>query len=121
MGSAFEELIAEAAAEKMLDVQSGDGRLLQDLPRLPPLLVATGGYAPNVMLAGRRLLPRGASGHRRCALGETHARGGAPRDPAFRRCIAVTGIVARQDRRFLDVVDLSWRLRRAGLSPGNLP
>jgi SAM-dependent methyltransferase len=45
---------------RMLDLQSGGGELLAGLPRVPPLLVGTEGYAPNVSLAGRRLRPRGA-------------------------------------------------------------
>jgi SAM-dependent methyltransferase len=44
----------------MLDLQSGGGELLAGLPELPPLLVASEGYAPNVDLAARRLRPRGA-------------------------------------------------------------
>jgi SAM-dependent methyltransferase len=49
-----------ARAERMLDLQSGGGEMLSALPKLPPLLVATEGYAPNVVVAARRLQPRGA-------------------------------------------------------------
>jgi hypothetical protein len=44
----------------MLDLQSGGGELLAGLPTLPPLMVATEGYTPNVAVAARRLRPRGA-------------------------------------------------------------
>lgn len=47
-------------ASLMLDLQSGGGEMLGDLPHLPPVLVATEGYAPNVAAAARRLRPRGA-------------------------------------------------------------
>jgi SAM-dependent methyltransferase len=46
-------------AEKVLDLQSGSGEMLATLPHLPPFLVATEGYRPNLTLAARRLLPRG--------------------------------------------------------------
>jgi SAM-dependent methyltransferase len=49
-----------AAAETMLDVQSGGGEMLAALPHLPPLLVASEGYAPNIVIAAHRLRPRGA-------------------------------------------------------------
>ena len=47
-------------AAAMLDLQSGGGELLAELPDLPPLLVASEGYRPNVPVAVRRLRPRGA-------------------------------------------------------------
>jgi SAM-dependent methyltransferase len=55
-------MVAERArgARRMLDLQSGGGELLAGLPRLPPLLVASEGYPPNVPVADRRLRPRGA-------------------------------------------------------------
>ena len=58
----YSERVAEraAVAAKMLDLQSGGGEMLAGLPLLPPLLVATEGYAPNVVVAARRLHPRGA-------------------------------------------------------------
>lgn len=54
--------LAERAstATKMLDLQAGDAKMLAELPTRPPLLVATEGYASNVVHAGRRLLPLGA-------------------------------------------------------------
>jgi hypothetical protein len=57
----YAERVAERAAwaKKMLDLQSGGGELLARLPRQPPLLVATEGYAPNVSVAARRLRPQG--------------------------------------------------------------
>ncbi len=58
----YAERVAEraATAEMMLDVQSGGGELLGALPRLPALMVASEGYSPNVVVAGRHLRPRGA-------------------------------------------------------------
>lgn len=58
----YSQRVAEraASATRMLDLQSGGGELLAGLPELPPLLVATEGYLPNVSIAGRRLRPRGA-------------------------------------------------------------
>ena len=43
-----------------LDVQTGGGELLAGLDRLPPLMVATEGWVPNLEIARRRLGPRGA-------------------------------------------------------------
>jgi SAM-dependent methyltransferase len=59
----YSERVAEraAVANRMLDLQSGGGEMLAGLPLLPPLMVATEGYAPNVEVAGRNLRPRGAS------------------------------------------------------------
>src|SRR5438552_1644335 len=53
--------LAERArlSSAMLDLQSGDGRMLAELPERPPLLVASEGYAPNVALAAHRLIPAG--------------------------------------------------------------
>jgi SAM-dependent methyltransferase len=58
----YSERVTEraAAATKMLDLQSGGGEMLANLPSFPPLLVATEGYAPNVVVASRHLRPRGA-------------------------------------------------------------
>jgi SAM-dependent methyltransferase len=58
----YAERVAEraAAATRMLDLQSGGGELLAELPELPSLMVATEGYPPNVVVAARRLRPRGA-------------------------------------------------------------
>lgn len=47
------------AASMMLDLQSGGGEMLAGLPHLPSVMVATEGYAPNVLAAARRLRPRG--------------------------------------------------------------
>lgn len=58
----YSERVAEraAAASRMLDLQSGGGEMLANLPLFPPLVVATEGYAPNVLVAARHLTPRGA-------------------------------------------------------------
>jgi SAM-dependent methyltransferase len=44
----------------MLDLQSGGGEMLARLPQLPPLMVATEGYPPNVVVAAQQLAPLGA-------------------------------------------------------------
>jgi SAM-dependent methyltransferase len=46
-------------AEKVLDLQSGSGEMLATLSHLPPFLVATEGYSPNLTLAAQRLRSRG--------------------------------------------------------------
>jgi SAM-dependent methyltransferase len=58
----YSELVLQRLkrASAMLDVQSGGGEMLGHLRRLPPLMVATEGWAPNVAVAARRLRPRGA-------------------------------------------------------------
>jgi SAM-dependent methyltransferase len=58
----YSERVAERAARAswMLDLQSGGGEMLAGLPRVPQLMVATEGYPPNVVVAARRLRPRGA-------------------------------------------------------------
>jgi SAM-dependent methyltransferase len=58
----YSERVAERtrASSRMLDLQSGGGEMLAGLPVLPPLMVATEGYGPNVTVAARRLRPRGA-------------------------------------------------------------
>jgi SAM-dependent methyltransferase len=59
----YAERVAEraATATRMLDLQSGGGELLTGLPKLPPLMVASEGYAPNVLIAARHLRPRGGT------------------------------------------------------------
>jgi SAM-dependent methyltransferase len=58
----YAEIVAMRAmfASRMLDVQTGGGEMLANLPHLPSLLVATEGYDSNVVLASRRLSARGA-------------------------------------------------------------
>jgi SAM-dependent methyltransferase len=58
----YAERVADRAraATKMLDLQSGGGELLAGLQQLPPLMVATEGHEPNVVVAAGRLQPRGA-------------------------------------------------------------
>ncbi|MEU6037718.1 class I SAM-dependent methyltransferase [Actinomadura sp. NPDC047616] len=52
------ERLAEAAAA--LDVQTGGGEVLAGAPKLPPTMVATESWPPNVARATRLLHPRGA-------------------------------------------------------------
>jgi SAM-dependent methyltransferase len=58
----YSRLLAERAKDvsSMLDLQTGGGELLGQLPRLPPLTVATEGWKPNVGRAAQRLHPRRA-------------------------------------------------------------
>ena len=58
----YSRLLAERAkgVSSLLDLQTGGGELLGQLPRLPPLTVATEGWEPNVCRAARRLHPRHA-------------------------------------------------------------
>jgi SAM-dependent methyltransferase len=58
----YSEMVARRAATvpNMLDLESGGGEMLAGLPRLPPLMVAAEGYAPNLSVAARRLRPLGA-------------------------------------------------------------
>lgn len=58
----YSRMVAEryATASVVLDVQSGGGEMLGQLPHFPPVLVATEGWAPNLVVAARRLRPRGA-------------------------------------------------------------
>jgi SAM-dependent methyltransferase len=49
-----------AAASRALDLQTGGGEVLAAIPKPPPVLVATEGFAPNAVLARRRLAPLGA-------------------------------------------------------------
>jgi SAM-dependent methyltransferase len=56
-----EQVAARARrATRVLDVECGGAELLARLPVLPPLLVATEAYAPNIPVAAARLRPRGA-------------------------------------------------------------
>ncbi len=59
----YSRLLAERArdAASLLDLQTGGGEVLGELPRLPPITVATEGWEPNVRRAAQRLRPRGAS------------------------------------------------------------
>ena len=58
----YSEIVAEriTSVSTMLDLQSGGGEMLANLPRMPALLVATEGYGPNVVIAKRLLGARGA-------------------------------------------------------------
>jgi SAM-dependent methyltransferase len=49
--------IAEAAA--VLDIQTGGGEVLAEVPRFAPVTAATEGWPPNVELARHNLAPRG--------------------------------------------------------------
>jgi SAM-dependent methyltransferase len=56
----YSELGAERfqRAQAVVDLQSGGGEMLSDLPHMPPLLVATEGWPPNLAVAARRLRSR---------------------------------------------------------------
>jgi SAM-dependent methyltransferase len=58
----YSRLLGErlAAAAAALDLQSGGGEMLMELPSFAPLLVAAEGWLPNLALAGRRLRTRNA-------------------------------------------------------------
>ena len=58
----YSSLLVERAKDvsSLLDLQTGGGELLGQLPRFPPLTVATEGWEPNVRRAAQRLHPRGA-------------------------------------------------------------
>lgn len=58
----YSKLVAERfeQSRRALDLQSGGGEMLASVPSLPPLLVATEGYLPNVVHAADRLRQRGA-------------------------------------------------------------
>jgi SAM-dependent methyltransferase len=47
-------------AHRLLDLDTGTGNMLVDLPRLPPLTVATDAYEPSIEAAAQRLRSRGA-------------------------------------------------------------
>ncbi|GIE96497.1 methyltransferase type 11 [Paractinoplanes rishiriensis] len=49
-----------ARASRALDVQTGGGEVLAGIPQAPPVLQATEGWAPNVVLARERLAALGA-------------------------------------------------------------
>jgi SAM-dependent methyltransferase len=49
-----------ATAGRALDLQTGGGEVLAAIPKPPPVLVATEGFAPNAALARQRLAPLGA-------------------------------------------------------------
>jgi SAM-dependent methyltransferase len=49
-----------AGVKSMLDLGTGGGEVLSQLAPLPALTVATEAYAPNALVAGRRLNPLGA-------------------------------------------------------------
>jgi SAM-dependent methyltransferase len=52
---------AARAATRLLDVETGVGNLLADLPVLPPLAVGTDAYPPSLRAASARLRDRGAA------------------------------------------------------------
>jgi len=49
-----------AGARRAVDLQTGGGEVLAGVESVPPLLVATEGWPPNVAMARRRLAPLGA-------------------------------------------------------------
>ena len=55
--------VAERAADarRLLDVQCGTGRMLGDLPSLPPVAVGVDGWLPSIAAAAPRLRRRGAT------------------------------------------------------------
>jgi SAM-dependent methyltransferase len=56
----FERVAERAArAERMLDLECGDGRMLGELRSLPRLVVGAEGYEPNARIAADRLRSRG--------------------------------------------------------------
>lgn len=50
-----------AGARVALDVQTGGGEVLAEVPRLAPVTMATEGWPPNLSLARRNLGPRGVT------------------------------------------------------------
>jgi SAM-dependent methyltransferase len=50
-----------AGADAALDIETGGGEVLDSVPRLPALTVATESWPPNVEAATRRLHPRGVA------------------------------------------------------------
>lgn len=48
-----------ATVTAALDIDTGGGEVLDEAPRLPPVMVATEGWAPNLERARARLEPRG--------------------------------------------------------------
>ena len=59
----YSRLIGErmARADRVLDLQTGGGEVLAGIPKPPPTLVATEGWAPNAALARERLAPLGGT------------------------------------------------------------
>ncbi len=57
----YSELVAAAfqEADAAIDLQSGGGEILARVTHRPRLLVATEGWAPNLAVAARRLIPLG--------------------------------------------------------------
>jgi SAM-dependent methyltransferase len=53
--------VAERArdAHRLLNIDAGTGQMLVDLPRLPPVAVATDGHGPSIRAAAPRLRSRG--------------------------------------------------------------
>lgn len=47
-------------ARRLLDLDAGTGNMLDDLPHLPPLAVATDSYEPSIQTAAPRVRARGA-------------------------------------------------------------
>lgn len=58
----YQRLMGErmARARRALDVQTGGGEVLAGIPQAPPVLRATEGWPPNVVLARQRLAALGA-------------------------------------------------------------
>lgn len=56
------DLVTEHAerADRLLDIETGTGNLLADLPVLPPAAVGTDAYPPSIARAAPRLRARGA-------------------------------------------------------------
>jgi SAM-dependent methyltransferase len=50
-----------ARAEAALDIQTGGGEVLAEIPHPPPVLAATESWPPNVAIARRNLAPLGAT------------------------------------------------------------
>src|SRR3954454_8941327 len=48
-----------AGVTSALDVDTGGGEIIAGVPQLPPTMVVTEGWPPNVERAGRLLSPRG--------------------------------------------------------------
>ena len=59
----YSRLLAErmASATAALDIQTGGGEVLAQIPRPPPVLAATESWPPNIEIARRNLAPLGAS------------------------------------------------------------
>jgi SAM-dependent methyltransferase len=57
----YSERVADriGRCSRMLDIETGGGELLASLARVPPLLVATEGWRPNVLVAAHRVHSRG--------------------------------------------------------------